>query len=561
MSQPSHEQNKPRSEMPFRLRLSLGFCVPLTALVILGMMSLWGLKEISQGLKTVYEDRVVPLSSLKTIADDYAVLIIDAVNKADAGMITSNDARQSITQAKERIRTIWSEYLQTQLTPREEQLAREAELLFISANKDIKRALDLLNTMPINAEGKLGELNGSLYLTIDPISAKITELVQLQLDVAKDEYLTAKHRDAKIENLVIMIMALALIGSSASGLYIVSRVSRQLGGEPEKVRITTTKVASGDLTVKTPDNAHPSSIMKAVGTMARDLENVVTDVKHATQEIAALGTQLHQRTDATRNMLQTQTNETTQIASAMTEMNATVHEVAQSTAQAAEASHTVEVEMQKGLAIVDESIRSIHHLAGEVNQSVKVITQLAKDSEEVETILEVIGDIAEQTNLLALNAAIEAARAGEQGRGFAVVADEVRTLASRTHNSTQQIQGMVQRIQNSVAEAVKVMHNNEDEAKHAVDLAAQTRESLGKINDAVCIVNDMNTQIASAAEEQSLVAEEIHRNVAVINDITHTSNDAFEEVWQAASNLEAMAEHLETHVSYFRLNNPSDQSA
>lgn len=542
-----------RSEMPFRLRLSLGFCVPLTALIILGMVSIWGIKEISQGLKTVYEDRVVPLSNLKTIADDYAVLIIDAVNKADAGMITSNEARQSINQARERITTLWSDYLQTKLTPQEEQLAREAETLFIAANRDIQRALQVLNTMPSNAERKLGSLNGSLYLTIDPISEKITELVQLQLDVAQNEYLTAQRRDAEIENIVMAIMALALIGSSAAGLYIVSRISRQLGGEPEKVRVKTTLVASGDLTVETPDNAHPTSIMTAVGTMARELENVVTDVKNATQDIAALGTQLHQRTDSTRNLLQTQTNETSQIASAITEMNVTVHEVARSTAQAAEASHTVEVEMQNGLAIVDESIRSIHHLASEVNQSVKVITRLAKDSEEVETILEVIGDIAEQTNLLALNAAIEAARAGEQGRGFAVVADEVRTLASRTHDSTQQIQGMVQRIQSSVSEAVKVMHSNEEEAQRAVTLAEQTRESLGKINDAACIVNDMNIQIASAAEEQSLVAEEIHRNVAVINDITHTSNDAFEEVWQAASNLESMAEHLEQHIGYFRL--------
>ncbi|WP_051227524.1 methyl-accepting chemotaxis protein [Oceanospirillum beijerinckii] len=392
-----------------------------------------------------------------------------------------------------------------------------------------------------------------MYRSIDPISSKINQLVELQLNVAKELYAHTKEHDRQMLILVSSLLALALSGSIASGLYIIYRLSRQLGAEPAKVRLTTQRVAQGDLTIETPQDSHASSILAAVGCMTQDLKVVVKNVKNSTQDIAALGNQLHQRTQATRDMLNTQKSETDMITSAMTEMNATVHEVAKNTAAAAEASRTVELEMEKGLRIVDDSIKSIHLLANEVHQSVQVVSQLAEDSQEIKTILSVIGDIAEQTNLLALNAAIEAARAGEQGRGFAVVADEVRTLASRTHDSTEQIQNMVQKIQSGVAQSVTVMKRNEAVAQNSVTLAEQTQHSLHKISEAITTVNDMNTQIASAAEEQSLVTEEIHRNISVISTITHDSNDAFDEVWQAANNLSQMAERLDQDVAYFRL--------
>ncbi|OPX54837.1 methyl-accepting chemotaxis protein [Oceanospirillum multiglobuliferum] len=540
-------------ETPFKLRLSLGFMVPLATLLILGIIALWGIKEVSAGLETVYKDRVVPLSSLKVISDDYAVLIIDSINKADNGMITAENAYQKIQQAEQRIQGIWAAYLKTELTPEESQLATEAEILFAVADAAVQQASTQLKNLSGITTHQLSELNGPMYLAVDPVSEKINQLVALQLKVAKQEYLKANAHYAEVRNIIIALLSTAFLGSLAAGIYIITCVSRQLGEEPERVRVLTSRVAKGDLTIPTDHNSHPDSIMVAVSAMAKDLEQVVQNVKNSTQEIATLGTQLHQRTEATRQLLQIQSDETQQISSAMTEMNATVHEVASSATMAAQASHKVEHEMEKGLVVIEKSINSVHHLAAEVNQSALVISKLAEDSEQVETILSVIGGIAEQTNLLALNAAIEAARAGEQGRGFAVVADEVRTLASRTHQSTEQIHTMICRIQEGVASAVKVMRNNEAVAKQSVLLTESTRQSLYEINLSVKTVNDMNTQIASAAEEQSLVSEEIHRNIAAINDITLQSNEAFNEVWQAASNLMSMAENLEAQVSYFKL--------
>ncbi len=547
------EQKYHSKEMPFRLNLALGFSVPLAALLLLGMVSLWGLKEISQGLETVYADRVLPLAKLKTIADDYAVLIIDAVNKADAGLTTASNAKQDIATAQDRINLYWQNYLKTQLTAKEAQLAKEAELLFAAANQDIARAQAVLNQVPDNAKGLLASINGPLYQSIDPISEKITELVQLQLDVAEQEYLKAQDYYTQIFNIMMALLALAIAGSLTAGIYIVLRVSRQVGGEPEFVRQTTAWVAEGDLTVQVPKEVPSESIMSAVGNMAVALGSVASNVKGASQEVSVLAEQLHQRTDATRGLLQTQKDEISQVVSAMSEMSSTVQNVAQNSLETVRVNQDVKSEMSQGIAIVDKSIRSIHQLANEINQSATVITRLAKDSEEVGTILAVIGEIAEQTNLLALNAAIEAARAGEQGRGFAVVADEVRTLASRTHDSTHQIQGMIQKIQASVSESVTAMRNNEAEAKQAVSFAEQTQHNLEKIDQAVTVVDEMNTQIASAAEQQSAVAEEIHQNLTAISEITQSSSEAFEEVWQAANNLETVAKALEEQVGYFRL--------
>ncbi|MBB1485083.1 methyl-accepting chemotaxis protein [Oceanospirillum sediminis] len=546
-------QTNSKKGISFRLHLLLGLSVPLVALLFLGMLSLWGMKEISKDVETIYADRVIPLTKLKTIADDYAVLIIDAVNKADAGLSTASKARQDIATAQSRIDKLWKAYLAMPLTAEEKALVEDANILFAAANRDIAQAQILLSQVPEQARGLLDQINGPLYKTIDPISEKITELVQLQLDIARQEYANAQTHYNWILNAMMGLLVFTLTGSVVSGFYIVMRVSRQVGGEPEQVRYTTEKVAEGDLTVRIPERTHSASILKAVGSMTAALGSVVHNVKDASQDVSVLAEQLHQRTDSTRGLLHTQQSEIAQIVSAMSEMNSTVQNVARNSAQTVRINKDVRTEMTQGREIVDKSIQSIHQLAHDINLSVKVITRLAKDSEEVGTILAVIGEIAEQTNLLALNAAIEAARAGEQGRGFAVVADEVRTLASRTHDSTHQIQGMIQKIQASVSESVSAMKSNESEARQAVSLAEQTQQSLKEIDNAVSLVDEMSTQIASAAEQQSAVADEIQHNLTVISDITQSTNDAFEEVWQAANNLEGVSKQLGQQVNYFRI--------
>lgn len=223
--------------------------------------------------------------------------------------------------------------------------------------------------------------------------------------------------------------------------------------------------------------------------------------------------------DANEQTFMKQKEEVDKVATAMTQMSATVQEVARNATEAAEAAQRADDETTNGKNVVSQAIEAIDLLATEVDQAANVIHRLEHDSDEIGAVLDVIRGIAEQTNLLALNAAIEAARAGEQGRGFAVVADEVRTLAQRTQQSTQEIQNMIERLQAGAQDAVKAMEQGRTRAQAGVTQAAEAGASLETITNAVSTISDMNAMIATAAEEQSVVAEEINLNITSISDM------------------------------------------
>ena len=245
--------------------------------------------------------------------------------------------------------------------------------------------------------------------------------------------------------------------------------------------------------------------------------------------------------------------ETQQVATAINEMAATVSEVANSAASASASANEAKSATSEGQNVVNTAVNAINQLAADVENAANVIQTVEKDSNEIGTVLDVIRGIAEQTNLLALNAAIEAARAGEQGRGFAVVADEVRTLASRTQQSTEEIQGMIERLQHSSQEAVTVMSKGREQAETGVTHVNQTGQSLTQITSAVNMISDMNMHIASASEEQSSVAEEVNRNVININQLTDENVSTFEQIVNAGNDMETLASELSHLVAQFKV--------
>lgn len=245
--------------------------------------------------------------------------------------------------------------------------------------------------------------------------------------------------------------------------------------------------------------------------------------------------------------------EISQVAAAMHEMAASIQEVAQNAQHAAQNTSTAETQAMNGRQVVSQSAESIQTLAGEIEQAAQVIRQLEQDGNRIGMVVDVIRGIAEQTNLLALNAAIEAARAGEQGRGFAVVADEVRNLASKTQASTQEIQQMIESLQLRTGEAAEVMQAGQARARESVEQAQQAGEALVAITEAIERINDMTTQIAHATEQQSEVAEEISRSVTNISGLAHGATQEVQSTVRGSEELARLAESLQGLVRQFRV--------
>ncbi|WP_371921701.1 MULTISPECIES: methyl-accepting chemotaxis protein [Pseudomonas] len=250
--------------------------------------------------------------------------------------------------------------------------------------------------------------------------------------------------------------------------------------------------------------------------------------------------------------MQQQYREVDQVATASHEMSATAQDVARSAAQAAEAARGADHATREGLGVIGKTTSAIEQLASEMSAAMEEVQGLASSSEQIGSVLEVIRAIAEQTNLLALNAAIEAARAGEAGRGFAVVADEVRNLAKRTQDSVEEIRQVIEGLQNGTREVVGSMHSSHRQAQGSVEQVEHAVAALQRIGDAVAVITDMNLQIASAAEEQSAVAEEINRNVAAIRDVTESLSGQAQESAQVSQALNRLANHQQGLMDQFR---------
>ncbi|UDI92014.1 methyl-accepting chemotaxis protein [Pseudomonas sp. IAC-BECa141] len=311
----------------------------------------------------------------------------------------------------------------------------------------------------------------------------------------------------------------------------------------------------GDLTrrLSSDRNDELGSIAKGFNTFLAKLQAMITQVVTSVQSVSDSSEHTADIAIRTNIGVQKQMAEIDQVATAVQEMTATAQDVARNATQAAQAASHADQAAAQGMQIVRDTSNSIGVLAVEIGKAVDVVQTLAKDSENINAILIAIRGIAEQTNLLALNAAIEAARAGEQGRGFAVVADEVRNLAQKTQQATEEIQSMIQQLQQGTRDVVRVMEDSQNRTDESVQHAAKAAEALETITQAVSVINDMNTQIASAAEEQSAVADDINRNVINIGQVANEVAGGADESSSASADLTKLAEQQRRLINQFKV--------
>ncbi|MFM5740863.1 methyl-accepting chemotaxis protein [Aeromonas veronii] len=356
---------------------------------------------------------------------------------------------------------------------------------------------------------------------------------------------------ASLQSSVLVI--LLILGITLAATVIVgNRVTKPLADAV--LALNDIANGDGDLTqrLKVQSEDEIGQLASAFNRFVERIQSVVSQVGETSNHLFSAVDKLHHLSEHYDHQMQGHSRETDQVVTAVTEMSSTAQEVAASASNAATATSDAARESDAARGVVSGAINSINRLVGEVHTASGVIEQLAQETAKIGSVVEVIRGIAEQTNLLALNAAIEAARAGEQGRGFAVVADEVRSLAGRTQQSTKEINEMLQRLQGGVKQAVEVMQASEDRSQETVQEASHIASSLDSMVMAVSTINDMNIQIATAAEEQHAVSEEINKNLVAIQQIVSELTSAAVESNSTTRDLASTGDKLRKLVSQFR---------
>ncbi|WP_031569347.1 methyl-accepting chemotaxis protein [Rheinheimera texasensis] len=373
------------------------------------------------------------------------------------------------------------------------------------------------------------------------------QLMQQIGDAAASQQAAA--RGSLLQAAILLLLAVLVVAGFSLAIH------RNIQQAMRQIRRLMQQLTGRDLTARSQYQGQDEfgQIAAGMNQLAEELQQVMREIYFATQQVATAAEQASAVTRETSAGVAQQQQDTEMAATAMHEMSATVHDVALSTAAAAEQAQEVQQKAGQGQQQLSQTITLIQQLRGQVQHTSQEILALNEHSQTITQVLDVIRGIADQTNLLALNAAIEAARAGEQGRGFAVVADEVRHLAQRTQQSTVDIQKMIETLQQGAAAANQAMQQSLQQADRGAAVIQTTGELLADVVHGVAAINDKTVQIASAAEEQSTVAEQINENITRISDISQHTSSGAEETAVTAAELAKLAEQLQAMINRFRL--------
>ncbi|CAB5703327.1 Ribose and galactose chemoreceptor protein [Delftia tsuruhatensis] len=504
-------------------RLTGVFLVLLLCLLAVGAIGARSLGHVFEGTQTIYQDRVLPLKQLKQIADAYAVNVIDTVNKANAGLLTAQDASASISGTLPVIEAAWRSYSSTHLTAREAELAKEAQSLFEPANQSIARLLQRLRQLDGKQPGSLDEFDGALYASIDPISAKIGQLVDLQLKASEDVYEDSSEVLGRSQGLIYGVLAVAVVLAAALGYVVTRSITLPLKAAVEVAQ----HIEQGDLSREIPvaGRDEVGDLLRSMAAMRESLMRIVGDVRRGVESVTTASSQI-----AAGN--QDLSSRTEHQASSLQETAASMEQLAGNVGLSSE-------NARQASALAERAKEAAGAGGGVVARVIGTMGEISESSGKIAEITGVIDSIAFQTNILALNAAVEAARAGEQGRGFAVVAEEVRSLAQRSAEAAREIKALI----TASTEKVQAGGNQVREAGQAMDA----------IESQVQQVATLIAAISDASVEQSSGLGQISQAVSQMDQVTQQNAALVEESAAAAASLERQAHVLAQAVAIFKM--------
>nr|WP_175653397.1 methyl-accepting chemotaxis protein [Pseudomonas sp. Marseille-P9899] len=394
-------------------------------------------------------------------------------------------------------------------------------------------------------------INRDLLQNMEQVTALLDKLIKINTEQTRDFNQAATNEYESAFSLVIAL----LVAATALTFLCAVLLTRSIVKPIEDVLGVAEKIAEGNLThvIHPEGNDEAARLQRAIAQMQEQLRDTLQQISGSATQLASAAEELNSVTEESARGLQQQNNEIEQAATAVTEMTSAVEEVARNAVSTSEASQEATRSAGDGRDLVMETVSAIERMSNDVQSTSVLVGNLAEQSRDIGKVLDVIRGLADQTNLLALNAAIEAARAGEAGRGFAVVADEVRALAHRTQQSTAEIERMIGSIQGGTEQAVSSMRNSTERAESTLSIARGAGMALETITGAVAQINERNLVIASAAEEQAQVAREVDRNLVNINDLSVQSATGAHQTSAASAELSRLAVDLNNLVGRFRI--------
>jgi methyl-accepting chemotaxis protein len=417
------------------------------------------------------------------------------------------------------------------------QSRQQTILSLLSQYEDLGKRNPAVNAELVKAQKNLIALSTKMNDKIDSITL-------LQEKKSKSD-------GDRVSTVLITVTIIAIL----MGIFFALLIRHMIVKPMNDVKVAVEKISNGDLTqtLKTDRKDELGQLYNNIGTMSRTLNTLISEVITGVLNLSSTSEQLEKISKQGQTMMQSQKDETDQVATAINEMSSTVSEVARNAETAAEATTKTDNIVNQGNLKVSDTARSIESLASDLTVTSTAMEQLKIRTDNVGNVLEVIKAVAEQTNLLALNAAIEAARAGEAGRGFAVVADEVRGLASRTQSSAKEIEDLIVELQNGAQESLDKMLRSRDLSTQNAEQAKDVLALFANISEQVGYVQDMNNQIATAAEEQSQVSDEINRSVENVRQLADRTTEGSIESVAAVSNLRALSHQLKSLTDRFKI--------